>query len=300
MMSKTIVRLCLAIGVAAYPVARARAVDPSASAVKVVRKLDADLETVGSGTVVACEKGRSLILTNRHVCPDSGVGIEVRQGNQTYAAELLGVARKADLAALAVDAELTPAVIAPVEPPDDSPVRQWGFPAQSPMTQKTGHTLGYCGVHQDWGFPMFQTTIEGQPGESGAGVFDDQGRLVAVLFGGSQVGVEYKGRYRPQNTQTAVGLSDVRRFVRKVGAGSGKFPAVARVLAPDTRGYPTHAEGLREARVVGRPLVTYVGDRDPRPNPGAVVAVAPALDGFEDGDVVVTAGGESRAFVGDA
>jgi hypothetical protein len=171
----------------------------------------------GSGTVVACEGGRCLVLTNAHVVPGAGARVAVAAGGRQYRAKYLAGSKVTtwdngdgtggmeidgpDLALLTVEAELPAAELAAAAPGKGERLRQWGYAgrgaAEGPR-EKSGRVTDPAGM---WG-PLDQ-----RPGDSGAGLFDDSGRLVGVSHGRPagerEVGV------------VAVPLGAVRKFLRQ-------------------------------------------------------------------------------------
>lgn len=175
----------------------------------------------GSGTVVACEDGKSLVLTNRHVVDNPG-SASITVKDKTYAATVLAMDSKADLAILLVKAELPVVEIAESEPATGEPVRQWGrdWHGQGKPIFKTGKYIGVtAGVRTDGSAYTYETTIDSISGDSGCGIFDRTGRLVAVNWGRPNVG----------HGQLAVGLKDVVAFLKKETASH--FPRFSKALA---------------------------------------------------------------------
>jgi S1-C subfamily serine protease len=172
---------------------------------------------------VACEGGRSLVLTNAHVVPGAEARVTVTAGGRQYRAKYLAGSKVTtwdngdgtggmeiegpDLALLTVEAELPAAELAPGAPGKGDRVRQWGYAgrgASEGPREKAGRVTDPAGL---WG------TLDQRPGDSGAGLFDDAGRLVGVSHGRpageGEVGV------------VAVPLAAVQKFLRE---RAGAFP----------------------------------------------------------------------------
>ena len=189
-------RLLAAVLAVAFPtVALAGHAD---SVVRVVRASGYGSFGMGSGTCIACESGKSLVVTNRHVVPDQGVRTVVQQYGQTYEARLLSI-DTADLAVLEVDGELTAAEVADAEPPRGASVELIAHPHGGNQAIMTGQWVGSVGMES------VCHTCEGAMGTSGGAVFY-QGKVVAVHWG---AGVGDGLRY-------AVPLMRVRGFVARV------------------------------------------------------------------------------------
>lgn len=137
----------------------------------------------GSGTVVWSGDGRSFVLTNEHVAPDPGRRCEVVLDGHTHPARWLRSDARADLALLLVDTELPAAEIASEIPARGTTLRQWGFPPASRCGRRPGPSSASAGRRA--GLDVFETTIRSESGDSGSGVFEPSGKLVAVCWGGS-------------------------------------------------------------------------------------------------------------------
>ncbi len=197
--------------------------DPSATAVKVTQAKPPFINS-GSGTVVESRDGQSLVLTNRHVLPSPDGKIKVHVGNEAYPAEWLGVDETADLAIVVVKAKLPVAPIAKEVPPVGAEVRQWGFAGGNGVRPKQG-TAGQLSPQGDRtaeGAKIYYTSIIPEQGDSGCGVFDSEGRLIAVNWGGNR-------------NECCVGLADVKRFVAKYAGKDSKVMPQAKQI-PKTIG----------------------------------------------------------------
>jgi S1-C subfamily serine protease len=177
----------------------AQATDPVKSTVKVVC-YRGEVTDNGSGTVVYNKGGKSLVLTNRHVCPDGNCEIDVYSKGEIYEARWLGVADRGDLAMLEIDTDLPAAPIARNAPKQGETLRRWGYPNGRRQKAKQGKYLG------DVGFAgaarVFGVAGESVHGESGSAEFNENGEVVAVLWGGNTTGM-------------CVGLEDIGRFVQR-------------------------------------------------------------------------------------
>lgn len=173
--------------------------DPSKAAV-LVRAGSA----AGSGTCVGTEGGRSFILTNRHVV-QAGSPLSVEWSGGHLPATLVAVDQRADLALLTVEAVLPVAPVAASAPPAGSPVRQWGrdWRGGGRPVFKSGLSVGFSAGREMGGAGIWVSTIPSISGDSGCGVFNEAGELVAVNWGTG-----------PGEPQLAVGLADVVRFLR--------------------------------------------------------------------------------------
>src|SRR5262245_35350730 len=77
----------------------------------------------GSGTVVHSAGGKSLVLTNRHVCPNGSGHPFVLVGTKSYPAEWIAADEIADLALVRVPIELPAVELADAEPDEGTTLR---------------------------------------------------------------------------------------------------------------------------------------------------------------------------------
>lgn len=186
-------------------VSPAVAADP-APCVRVQRETDKPyMRSTGSGTVVRADKGASLVLTCKHVAPDGKFGLSVQAGDSQYAADFVAADDRCDLAIVRVKVKLTPTAVADVEPAAGATLYQWGYPHGGPCKHKWGPLTSerVVGAPEVW---IVGICPEG--GDSGAGVFDDRGRLVGVVFAGTVGGQGVTG------PASVTRLADVRRFLK--------------------------------------------------------------------------------------
>ncbi|MFO0806021.1 MAG: serine protease [Gemmataceae bacterium] len=159
----------------------------------------------GTGTVIAAENGKSLVLTNAHVVPSGIHPIAVSYFSdgamRTSPATYLGGSsvddigptlirvNGPDLALLLVAADLQPVEIADAIPAPGEAVSLYGFGGSVEIrpTLKTGHVLRENNWRTTAGDPIARTSIETVNGDSGSGIFNDRGQLVAVHWGAGAV-----------------------------------------------------------------------------------------------------------------
>ena len=160
----------------------------------------------GTGTVVASGGGESLVLTNKHVAPTGDAFYFVLHDGMSYQARWVGADEKADLALLRIDAALPAAALAAAEPKAGAGVRMWGCLHNGPMLARSGRVDSDADNHRDADqYPYLRTRMPGGHGDSGSGMFDADGRLFAVLYGGPADEAD--------NWNMCVRLADVRRFL---------------------------------------------------------------------------------------
>lgn len=201
----------------------------------------------GSGSAVAVEGGKTLVVTNRHVCPTKGAAW-YGYHDKWHKAEVVAVDSRADLSLLVVEGELDTVVIADEEPRRGEKIRQWGFPGRTEprSAPKVGTAVGctgeWCG---DDGSFVWKSTIVAEPGDSGSGVFNSKGELVAVCWGTSGW------------DSSCVRLADLRRFVRESAAKL--FPRAADRLRKGGLAWEKdYVAGMEKARLAGKATVTVV------------------------------------------
>jgi len=154
---------------------------------------------VGSGTLIEVTPGgeRGLVLTCAHLFTE-GTGRVVVQfpSGQTHGALLVGIDKNADLAALEiakpsqqaapVDSQFTPTGV----------LRACGYGPSGEYRCVEGQVIGYS---EGSGQRSVRMTGAVRSGDSGGGVFDQQGRLTAVVWGECD-GVTYASTGRPLRT----------------------------------------------------------------------------------------------------
>lgn len=222
---------------------------PPAACVSVWQPTTPDGRTEGgSGTVIACEAGKSLIVTNNHVMssardrfgrfmpPAVGSAATVKHGDKAYPGKVLAASQELDLCAVEVDAVLPAAELAS----DDA----------APGTKVTRHGIG-SGEQPGTVVPFdpkyvspsmhFVARGRSESGDSGAAYFDADGRVVAVHCGTDGV--------NPRGTP----VSHVRVWVKEV-AGP-RFPRLAKVI-DRVRGALARLWGRPEVKVEPVPVVT--------------------------------------------
>lgn len=160
----------------------------------------------GTGTAIAVENGKTLVLTNAHVA-QAGYSHSVTYWSEgkpyTSPAKFIEGSQVTDaggntirihgpdLALLEVNAELRTAELADEIPAPGQAVSIYGFGGAGVYgtvpIHKTGRTLAEDGARTMAGDPIARTSIETVNGDSGAGIFNDAGQLVAVHWGGGAV-----------------------------------------------------------------------------------------------------------------
>lgn len=157
----------------------------------------------GTGTVIASENGRSLILTNAHVVESADHPISVTYwcdrrpwiqpatylggSSVSHLSGSLIHVNGPDLALLEVKADLQPVELATEIPATGEAVQLFGFggadlSGTTPI-RKSGRVLPEPG----WIEPATKTSIQTINGDSGSGILNDRGQLVAVHWGGGAV-----------------------------------------------------------------------------------------------------------------
>ncbi|MDZ4659857.1 MAG: serine protease, partial [Bythopirellula sp.] len=164
----------------------------------------ATCSNVGSGTLVdKSDDGREgLVLTCAHLFSD-GVGTVVVEfpGGKSHGAKLVAIDREADLAALAIANPTAESAAVAFELQQSQRVRACGFGPSGEYRCAEGPVVGEA---NDAGQMSVLIGDAVRSGDSGGGVFDAQGNLVAVVWGESG-GVTYASAGAP-----------LRRFLDRV------------------------------------------------------------------------------------
>lgn len=194
---------------------------------------------VGSGTPVAVEGGKTLVLTNAHVVRDTykDKPIVVHARGKAYPARYVAgsVVKDTgpslievdgpDLCFLQVDADLGSVEIRTDDVGEGERVYHWGYGASGTSVSLPVMRSGSVTSTEITSEKTVVFSGDSVQGDSGAGVFDTHGKLVAVLWGGTT------GR------SVAVPAKAVRRFVERPVL-TKLFPRLAKRLA--------EAKGVKE------------------------------------------------------
>lgn len=229
----------------------------SQSSVYITVDLGGGSSAHGTGTVIASEGTKSLVLTNAHVVPSAERPISVtywcdRKPWVSPATYLGGSAvvdigphlidvRGPDLALLLLDCAALPAVeIADTLPATGDPVSLYGFGGASSVAplHKAGRVLSDDRSYTTAGDPIARTSITTVNGDSGAGILNDRGQLVAVHWGSGAVRLGTVHAFTVQVLQRKgvfARLKDrlaARRISKAVAAALASQPAPPPVKAP--------------------------------------------------------------------
>lgn len=193
----------------------------------------------GSGTVIWSEDGYSLVLTNHHITDcgrDTGGRCRVTMPDgRVFEGQCMSFDRESDLGLVWVRGELPVARVSRTDVSPGTRLRHWG--RTSRYTE--GRALGSAGFVNHDSRHTWKGTYSSVPGDSGAGLFNDDGELCGVNWG-----------YEP-------------------GSGSALFVPVARI-----RVYVVDAAGPRFGRL--RDGFGAFKPRHPKPYAGPKPPDAPA------------------------
>jgi hypothetical protein len=244
---------------------------------RVHNQLPGGVANVGSGTLidVTTSGERGLVLTCAHLFTE-GTGQVVVEfpGGKRHGALVVAIDQQADLAALEISRPSVSAVEVNQQLPAGSNLTACGFGPVGAYRCIAGPTLGYSE-----GPGQTSVRIGGavRSGDSGGGVFDNRGRLVAVVWGESG-GVTYASTGRP------LGRFLDRVLGRRANGGSPSAPATmpnSGVVCPD--GTCPLIGGRFQAPVVTPPTI---GPAPQSPSQScecgdAMAAIAARLDAME-------------------
>jgi hypothetical protein len=156
----------------------------------------ATFNNVGSGTLVdKSDDGREgLVLTCAHLFGE-GVGEVVVSfpGGKTHGAKLVAIDREADLAALAISNPANTQAAVDFEIQQTEPVNACGFGPHGEYACATGPIVGEAASAGQMSLLIGDVV---RSGDSGGGVFDAEGNLVAVVWGEAG-GVTYASAGEP-------------------------------------------------------------------------------------------------------
>lgn len=164
----------------------------------------------GSGAVV----GEGLVITNAHIVAGSGDDVTVRTGDDlVHAGIVVGFDSERDLALIRVpDLDVAAAELG--EPSEGMAATILARPGgvglealQTEVVRRLTATGDDIYGEGDVSRRALELAADVKPGVSGAGVFDDDGRLIGVVFAESR---------RRDQTTYAVDASEVRAFIEEV------------------------------------------------------------------------------------
>lgn len=208
---------------------------PNAATVTVSAPQNARESYSGTGTVVWSEGGKSLAVTNRHVVKykrsDDGLTVTMRETGRTYPARFVAWSDDGDAAIVEFDAAVTPAAIG-TDPAPGTRTTHYG----NTTGPQTGTVKGYesTGTTGDgWAGRYLRGTHHGDSGDSGAGLFNDRGELVGVVWGGHS------------GNAGCAPVSVVRGLLRRCAGRA--FPRLAARLAGDESAAPEYVEAAPAA-----------------------------------------------------
>lgn len=184
----------------------------------------------GTGTVIACEGDKSLILTCAHVVPTDDTVFVTHKGKRYEAKWIAGSPVKeakapdgttfhyvdgVDLALITVEVKLPVAPIATTPFKKGDKVFQYGYAGGPPFADKGP----YAKIGTVYDAEGVWATADARPGDSGSGLFNDKGQLAAVTHS--------RSADRDEPGLLAVPLNDVRTFVKEKAVG---FPQLVKSL----------------------------------------------------------------------
>ena len=177
---------------------------------------------IGSGTLidVTPDRRRGLVLSCGHLFTEgTGRVIVEFDGGRTHGANVLAVDRNADLSALEIASPPLTAAAVSFDIDDSAPLTACGFGPSGQFRAITGRIVGAA---QGDGQASLRMAGAVRSGDSGGGVFDQSGRLVAVVWG-ERGGETYASSGGP-----------LRSFLERL-TGRASARAASTALCPDGR-----------------------------------------------------------------
>ena len=160
---------------------------------------------MGTGTVVARDGKLAYILTNKHVISSSDKRIWVIHDRKRYEAKFVKADPNVDLALAVLELDIEPVQLADREPKEGEFVKHFGR-ATGPQE---GKMTGWTNFATSDGVVM-DSDIFSVAGDSGSGMFNADGKLVAVHYG-------RKGDPDGDTVALGVRLTRIREFLKGVG-----------------------------------------------------------------------------------
>lgn len=154
----------------------------------------------GSGTLVDNNQDRGIILTCAHLFSDGAGRISIEYpGGRVVSGRLISADQKWDLAAISIPGSgVAPIEIADQHPKPGDSVESSGYGQDGSYHTNRGRATGYLRVASGTTHETLELTGYAREGDSGGPVVNQQGELVAVLWGtdGRAVLGTYCGRIR--------------------------------------------------------------------------------------------------------
>jgi hypothetical protein len=142
--------------------------------------------SMGSGTLVAVQGSRGLVVTNWHVVRDAVAPPEVIFPDGFRSAAVVARLDSAwDLAALVIwRPRARPVAISPHPPRPGEPLTIAGYGSGN-YRMATGRCTQYLSPGGQHGFELVELSTPARQGDSGGPIFNSRGELAGVLFGSS-------------------------------------------------------------------------------------------------------------------
>jgi serine protease Do len=155
--------------------------------------------SMGSGTLVAVEGNRGLVVSNWHVVRDASGTVEVHFPNGFQSTgHVLKTDEQWDLAAILIERpSIDPVPISDVMPQRGDALTIAGY-GSGPYRAVTGRCTQFLSPGKNAPFEMIELSVAARQGDSGGPILNSRGELAGVLFGAtrSSTSGSYGGRVR--------------------------------------------------------------------------------------------------------
>lgn len=131
---------------------------------------------MGTGVIIKYENGYTYIITDFHVINVVGNDIRIQNGLRQRYVEIVKINKKKDLALIRIFGKLK----------NKGVIKGFAFPIISEKIYNVGHHLGRLyiygeGVISGWDRTLLLVQIPDMFGDSGSGIFNSQGKLIALV-----------------------------------------------------------------------------------------------------------------------
>lgn len=164
---------------------------------------------MGSGVIIKYEDGYTYIITDFHVVNVPGNDVRIQNGSRQRYVEIVKTNKKKDLALIKIFGKLK----------NKQFIRGFAFPIISEKIYNVGHHLGRLyiygeGVVAGWDKTLLLVQIPDMFGDSGSGIFNSQGKLIALVDKINLINMSPIDLIADSSHALCISNSDIQSFLR--------------------------------------------------------------------------------------